>query len=98
MELDVALWSGLPVDMVERVLSFLPVPELCRYRSVCKKWNTLICDSKFGAAHARNDAKRDASYFVVQSNDCSFFYGAVSTWRRDGGTVSKMIVENLTTI
>lgn len=61
--------------MVERVLSFLPVPELCRYRSVCKKWNTLICDSKFGAAHARNDAKRDASYFVVQSNDCSFFHG-----------------------
>ena len=80
MELDVALWSGLPVDMVERVLSFLPVPELCRYRSVCKKWNTLICDSKFGAAHARNAAKRDASYFVVQSTNCSCFYG-YEGWR-----------------
>ena len=42
------LWSELPDEMQKLVLSFLPVPDLCRYRSVCKRWNTLISAPEFG--------------------------------------------------
>ncbi|KAG0591158.1 hypothetical protein M758_1G151700 [Ceratodon purpureus] len=32
----------LPVEIIERALSFLSVPELCRMRSVCKEWKEII--------------------------------------------------------
>ena len=32
----------LPVEIIERVLSFLPVPALCKMRSVCKSWRELM--------------------------------------------------------
>lgn len=35
-------WSWLPEELRERVVSFLPVPALCRSRSVCKAWNALF--------------------------------------------------------
>ena len=35
MDVDApALWSRLPLEIEERVLSLLPVPDLCRCRSV----------------------------------------------------------------
>ncbi|KAG0609419.1 hypothetical protein M758_8G182700 [Ceratodon purpureus] len=39
--------SNLPLDVMERVLSFLPLPVLCRMRTVCKEWNHIICSSSF---------------------------------------------------
>lgn len=41
------LASGLPGKIIERVLSLLPVPALCRFRSVCKAWNELLCKPAF---------------------------------------------------
>jgi hypothetical protein len=61
VELSSALWSRLPFKDVQRVLSFLPVPDLCRYRIVCKRWNLLISTPEFGALCAKNAARRDAS-------------------------------------
>ena len=66
MELDATIWSGLPFEMVERVLSSLPVPDLCRYCSVCKTWNRLIRSPKFGALRAQSSAKRDASFIAMR--------------------------------
>jgi hypothetical protein len=43
MELIAGLWSELPSELLEQVLPFLTVPDLCRYRSACKRWNSLIC-------------------------------------------------------
>jgi hypothetical protein len=43
------LWQELPSEILERVLSFLPVPALCRFRAVCKKWNGLVSSPTFAA-------------------------------------------------
>ncbi|KAG0606926.1 hypothetical protein M758_9G179800 [Ceratodon purpureus] len=65
MDLSAALWSDLPLEMLEQVLSYLPVPDLCRYRTVCKRWDRLICDPKFGSLSAQNAVKREASLIVM---------------------------------
>jgi hypothetical protein len=66
MELDPALWSGLPFELVERVLAALPVPDACRYRTVSKRWDGLIKSPKFGALSAQSAAKRDASFLAMR--------------------------------
>lgn len=48
------LWNGLPFEILERVLSFLPVLDLCRFRLVSHRWNALINTPAFGALHRRN--------------------------------------------
>lgn len=67
IDLNAALWSRLPIKIVERVLSFLPVLDLCRYCIVCKTWNQLIRAPEFGAQCAKNAAKSDASFIVIRS-------------------------------
>ncbi|KAG0602004.1 hypothetical protein M758_11G154000 [Ceratodon purpureus] len=42
--LDVDLWiHELPPEIVEHVLSFLPLTNWQRYRLVCKRWNEILC-------------------------------------------------------
>ncbi|KAG0504905.1 hypothetical protein M758_N010500 [Ceratodon purpureus] len=66
MELNTVLWSGLPFKLVTRVLSFLSVPELCRYSVVCKKWNELIHTREFGVQCAQNARKGDLSIMLLR--------------------------------
>ena len=40
-ELSPSLWSSLPTELLERVLAYLPFPNLFRLRSVCRRWNSL---------------------------------------------------------
>ncbi|CAM6103291.1 unnamed protein product [Calypogeia fissa] len=35
-------WSDLPEDLVEKVLSTLPLPTILKLRSTCKTWNSLV--------------------------------------------------------
>lgn len=62
--MNVKLWTRLPKDVVERVLSFLSVPVLCRFRTVCKRWNSLIRDPKFGYLCDQH-ARQQESCFIV---------------------------------
>ena len=63
--MNVELWSTLPLELVERTLSFLSVPVLCRLRTVCKRWNSLICKPEFGALCVRH-AGQDARFVVLR--------------------------------
>ncbi|KAG0609877.1 hypothetical protein M758_7G020500 [Ceratodon purpureus] len=66
MDLSGALWSDLPLEILDQVLSYLRVPDLCRYRTVCKRWDRLMCDPKFGSLCAQNAAKREASLIAMR--------------------------------
>lgn len=59
----------LPVEIIERVLSFLSVPELCRLRSVCKAWNELLAKPSFHDLYEQN-GKNDAFLFLTRDLDC----------------------------
>ncbi|KAG0557785.1 hypothetical protein KC19_11G157300 [Ceratodon purpureus] len=60
-----ALWSRLPSKIVDHMLSFLSLLGFCRYRSVCKGWNYLICALEFGALCAQNTKKDVISSIVM---------------------------------
>ncbi|KAG0590496.1 hypothetical protein KC19_1G104000 [Ceratodon purpureus] len=74
MDLSTALWSDLPSEMVDQVLSYLPLPDLCRYRTVCKRWDRLMCDPKFGSLCAQNASKREASLIAMRYMTCNTFF------------------------
>ncbi|KAG0625844.1 hypothetical protein M758_2G083800 [Ceratodon purpureus] len=57
MAFNGALWSQLPLEVVEQILSFLPMPDLCRYCTTCKTWNELINNPAFSVLHVRNRNK-----------------------------------------
>ncbi|BBN18692.1 hypothetical protein MPTK1_8g04630 [Marchantia polymorpha subsp. ruderalis] len=40
--MDEKLWSRLPEDLMQRVLVFLPIPDVLRLRCVCKAWNSQL--------------------------------------------------------
>ena len=63
--MDGRVWRRLPFDLVRMVLSFLPVPELCRYRAVCKGWDSLISSSKFRTL-SRHNARKGLGYIVAR--------------------------------
>lgn len=54
MELVDGLWRDLPCEVLEQALPFLTVPDLCRFRSICKRWNLLICRPEFGTLCMQN--------------------------------------------
>ena len=64
-DMAVELWSRLPAELTERTLSFLSVPVLCRFRTVCKRWNLLICKPEFGAL-CKQHARQDACFIVLR--------------------------------
>ncbi|KAK4283593.1 hypothetical protein QN277_000528 [Acacia crassicarpa] len=43
----------LPDELIEEILSRLPVKSLLRFRCVCKRWNSLISDPYFVRKHLR---------------------------------------------
>ncbi|KAJ7264850.1 hypothetical protein O6H91_10G002100 [Diphasiastrum complanatum] len=42
MQLEEKLWSWLPSEVLEDTLAFLPFSAFSRFRSVCKRWNSLL--------------------------------------------------------
>ncbi|KAL2649716.1 hypothetical protein R1flu_017844 [Riccia fluitans] len=48
--LNPQLWSSLPDDLVERVLTKVPFSALIKCRTVCRRWNELILSQNFTPA------------------------------------------------
>lgn len=59
MEMNEGVWSRMPSELIERVLSLLPVPVLCRFRSVCKTWRQLFRTPSFLDLCDRNGTPKE---------------------------------------
>ena len=69
MELNAALWSNLPSEIVDRILAHMPAPALCRNRILCKRLNELLCTPLFSALcaqHSREQKDEDAQLHVIR--------------------------------
>ncbi|KAG0606271.1 hypothetical protein M758_9G127300 [Ceratodon purpureus] len=72
MAFNSTLWSQFPLEVVEQVLSFLPVPDMCRYCTTCKTWNELINNPSFGVLHVRNRNKH-SPFIAIHSIATSIY-------------------------
>ncbi|KAG7582741.1 F-box associated domain type 1 [Arabidopsis suecica] len=59
------MMSNLPRDLVEEILSRVPLASLKTVRSTCKKWNALTKDQSFANKHIRNVATSGEREFMM---------------------------------
>ncbi|KAG0563207.1 hypothetical protein M758_8G011200 [Ceratodon purpureus] len=59
-------FGELPEKVIECVLSFLPVPVLCRFRCVCKRWKELLSQPSFHDLRELN-GRNECYLFAVRS-------------------------------
>jgi hypothetical protein len=57
-------WSRLPEEVGELILAFLPLPDLFRCRSVCRRWNQLVHKASFLELCDRN-ARNSRGYLFI---------------------------------
>lgn len=91
-ELDSSVWSELPDDLVENLLSWLPeLQSLTRFRRVCKSWNALFSSAYFinlwNEAHYANN--RCQPWLLLLSSPKAaipalVYSFATNTWREMG--------------
>lgn len=66
--MDPAIWSQLPEDLLEHVLSFLPLKTFLNLRSTSKYFNTLLFSPSFASKH--NSSSSDA-FLMLSHPQCS---------------------------
>jgi len=79
LQLDAkSLWSGLPEEVIERILLCLPVASTVQFRTVCTKWKSLFLSDAYWRKRYRMDqdqeVKRSAWFFVctIGKFSCAF--------------------------
>ncbi|KAL0664840.1 hypothetical protein Bca4012_101678 [Brassica carinata] len=67
--------SYLPADLEEEILSRVPATSLMRWRSICRRWNTLFFeDQRFSEKHFRNAPKQP---LVLMLTEYRLFFASV---------------------
>ena len=62
-----SMWRDFPAQILERkVLTFLPIASLCRFRTVSKQWNVIISHPDFASSHARASSSEDYVLITVR--------------------------------
>ncbi|KAF5805937.1 putative F-box domain-containing protein [Helianthus annuus] len=80
---------SIPEEIIEEILSILPVKSILRFKSVCKPWLSLISNSSFTKLYSAAGHRTTALFFSAfdaSTNTRYFFSGA-----RDGGSVVNLI-------
>ncbi|KAK8558890.1 hypothetical protein V6N12_042182 [Hibiscus sabdariffa] len=57
----------MPVEVVLKILSKLPVKSVVKCKSICKSWNTFICDPSFISAHLHASLSSNTPFLLIGS-------------------------------
>lgn len=84
-EMDRKIWRKLPVELLERILSFLPLKTFLSLRSTCKYFRSLIFSPLFLSKHTNSLSSSPLSSFLLLSHPQSTQYllydTVLNTWR-----------------
>ncbi|AEE80228.2 F-box/kelch-repeat protein [Arabidopsis thaliana] len=61
--------SLLPDDLLERILSFLPIASIFRAGTVCKRWNEIVSSRRFLCNFSNNSVSQRPWYFMFTTTD-----------------------------
>ncbi|KAJ9567038.1 hypothetical protein OSB04_003004 [Centaurea solstitialis] len=84
-EMDRKIWRKLPIELLERILSFLPLRTFLYLRSTCKYFRSLIFSPLFLSTHTNSISSSPLSSFLLLSHPQSTHYlmydTDLNTWR-----------------
>lgn len=86
-EMDPAIWSGMPEELLEMILSFLPLKTFLNLRSTCKHFKSLIYSPSFISKHSSSSLSHPLSSFLLLSHPhfhhhhFPFYDSILGTWR-----------------
>lgn len=64
---------SLPLEVLGCVLSFLQLLVLCRFRTVCKDWNDLVCSPSFHDLYEQNGKRYREVVFLTRFEDSDLY-------------------------
>lgn len=62
------IWKELPEDLLEAVIARLPISTFFRFRSVCRKWNSLLASPSFSGHYAQVPLSEPWFYTITHEN------------------------------
>lgn len=84
-EMDPAIWSRFPEDLLDHVLSFLPPKKLLKLRSTCKHFNSLLFSPSF-LSKTKCSSSAFSCFILLSHPQCYDQYplydSTHGTWRR----------------
>lgn len=64
VKMDVTIWSALPEDIIEKVLARLPLTSVLRFRTVCRRWNSVLLSGSFLSSHSKSSLHRHPCFLL----------------------------------
>lgn len=103
MKMDPMIWSRLPRDVLEHVLSFLPLKTFLSISSTCKHFKSLIFSPAFVSKHTSSCSSPFSSFLLLSHRQfhskCALFDTELNTWKilplRSSPTLSRACSSNL---
>ncbi|CAM6033048.1 unnamed protein product [Sphagnum compactum] len=68
-QMDACIWSMLPVELVDKILLWLPIPNLFQMRAVCRSWDKRIRSKSFTLTYMKTPSRGPAAWLFM----CSCF-------------------------
>ncbi|MCO5549185.1 hypothetical protein L7F22_002651 [Adiantum nelumboides] len=72
--MDVKIWSSLPEDIIEKVLAWVPLTSVLRFRAVCRRWNSVLLSGRFLSSHSKSSLHRQPCFLLCTIGQVSCTY------------------------
>lgn len=78
--MDARIWSALPEDVMEKVLAWLPLTTVLRFRSVCRRWNSFVSSGTFLNSHSERSPHRPCFLLCTIGQLACSYDPSLRTW------------------
>lgn len=96
-EMDAGIWSNLPEDVLERILSMLPLKTFMVLRSTCKHFKSLLFSPTFISKHSSSSSSSSpfSSFLMLSHPQCyphfPLYDSPLGAWRRFALSLSELL-------
>ncbi|KAL6215403.1 hypothetical protein ACLB2K_014833 [Fragaria x ananassa] len=97
LEMDAGIWSNLPEDVLERILSMLPLKTFMVLRSTCKHFKSLLFSPTFISKHSSSSSSSSpfSSFLIFSHPQCyphfPLYDSPLGAWCRFALSLSELL-------
>ncbi|KAM5565856.1 F-box/kelch-repeat protein [Rosa sericea] len=94
-EMDAGIWSNLPEELLERILSMLPLKTFMVLRSTCKHFKSLLFSPTFISKHSSSNSSPFSSFLMLSHPQCyphfPLYDSPLGAWRNFALSLSELL-------